>query len=92
MKSFFLVGSLTVGAAFTLGSTEAAALVWTALAFVGLMMLWVQKSKRTDKAPVPTEYSEAEVREMFAALTLAKSGAPFRITRVNSLPSDVRED
>lgn len=92
VKAFFLIGSLTVGAAFTIGSTEAAAIVWTALILIGLFLLWFQKSKRVEKGPVPTEYSETEVREIYAALSLAKSAAPFRKTRSDVFTSDIRED
>ena len=92
MKAFFLVGSLTAGAAFTIGSTEAAALVWTTLVIVGLLLLWFQKSKHVEKAPVPTEYSELEVRELYAALSLAKSAAPFRRIRPDRVERDFSED
>ena len=92
MKAFFLVGSLTAGAAFTIGSTEAAAVVWTALILIGLVLLWLKKSKRVEAAPVPTEYSEIEVREIYAALSLAKSAAPFRPIRLNRAASDPSDD
>jgi hypothetical protein len=87
-----LIGSLTIGAAFTIGSTEAAAIVWVTVFVVGLVLLWFRKASRTEKAPVPTEYSEFDVREMYSALSLAKSAAPFRTARINSHLSDPRED
>ena len=92
MKAFFLIGSLTAGAAFTIGSTEAAALVWTTLVVVGLLLLWFQKSKHVEKAPVPTEYSELVVREIYAALSLAKSRAPFRPLQPIRVERDSSED
>ena len=92
MKAFFLVGSLTAGAAFTVGSTEAAAIVWTALILIGLLLLWFQKAKHVEKAPVPTEYSEIEVREIYAALSLAKSAAPFRPIKLNQAAPDLSDD
>ena len=92
MKAFFLVGSLTAGAAFTIGSTEAAAVVWTALVCIGLLLLWFQKSKRVEKGPVPTEYSELEVREIYAALSLAKSAAPFRPIKLDRVAPDPSDD
>lgn len=92
MKAFFLIGSLIAGAAFTVGSTEAAAIVWITLIVIGLALFWYQKANRVEKAPVPTEYSELEVREIYAALSLAKSTAPFRQIRIDSHAADARED
>jgi hypothetical protein len=92
VKAFFLVGSLTAGAAFTIGSTEAAAVVWTALILVGLLLFRFRKSKRMEKAPVPTEYSEIEVREIYAALSLAKSAAPFRPVKLDRVSADRSAD
>ena len=73
VKAFFLIGSLIVGAAFTIGSTEAATVVWITLIVIGLGLLWFRKSNRAEKAPVETEYSELEVREMYAARSTARS-------------------
>jgi len=56
--------------------------MWIGLVVVGLALLWFRKPRHVTKAPVPTEYSEVEIREMFTALTLARSTAPFRQIQV----------
>ena len=78
VKTFFLVGSLVIGATVAMGSAEAAKAMWLALVCIGVTWLWFRKPKHTEKRVVETEYSEVEIRELFTALTAAKTAAPFR--------------
>jgi hypothetical protein len=77
VRFFFLIGSLVAGAAFTVGANEAALAMGVALAIIALGVWWARKNKHVEKAAVPTEYSEAEIRELYSALSLARSSAPF---------------
>ena len=61
-----------------MGANEAATAMGVALALLALGVWCVRKNTRSEKAPVPTEYSEAEIRELYSALSFAKSSAPFR--------------
>ena len=90
MKAFFLVGSLVVGATFAMGSAEAAKAMWITLICIGLAWLWFRKPRHVEKKVVETEYSEVEVRELFTALTAAKSAAPFRRVRAEQAPTHDR--
>ncbi len=88
MKAFFLIGSLVSGATFTMGSAEAAKVMWIILVVVGLAVLWFRKPRHAEKAPVPTEYSEMEIREIFTALTVAKTTALLRPIPVSRTSAD----
>jgi hypothetical protein len=90
VKTFFLIASLVVGATFTAGSAEAAKVMWVALVVVGLVLLWFRKPRHVEKASVPTEYSEVEIREILTALTVAKSTAPFRKIPASRTSTDDR--
>ena len=78
VRIFFLIGSITAGATFTAGSAEAAKVMWVVLAIIAGCIFLVRKTKGVGKAAVQTEYSEADLREIYTALSLAKNSAGAR--------------